>query len=253
MQLRQPTYNVDVTSIRTNALGQPVGEPVDGWTPPPVPSREPMLGRYCRVEPLEAVRHAADLHAANLRDAEGRNWTYLPYGPFATLDDYTTWVAAVTSSADPFFHAILDLATGRAVGVASYLRIDPASGSIEVGHIAYSPLLQRTPAATEAMYLMMARAFTLGYRRYEWKCDALNAASRAAAQRLGLSYEGIFRQARVNKGRNRDTAWYAAIDAEWPALDRAFRQWLDPANFDASGRQRVSLSSLTRPILVSAG
>ena len=137
-------------------------------------------------------------------------------------------------SSDPSFHAVIDLTTGRAVGVASYLRIDPPAGSIEVGHIAYSPLLQKTPAATEAMYLMMRQAFELGYRRYEWKCDALNAGSRAAAQRLGFSSEGVFRQARVNKGRNRDTAWFAAIDSEWPALDRAFRQWLDPANFDAA-------------------
>ncbi len=151
------------------------------------------------------------------------------------------------------FHAIVDLGSGRAVGVASYLRIDPAAGSIEVGHINYSPLLQRTIAGTEAMYRMMQRAFELGYRRYEWKCNALNAASRKAAQRLGFSYEGVFRQARVDKGRNRDTAWYAAIDKEWPALDAACRQWLDPANFDGRGQQRVPLSSLTGPILVSRG
>src|SRR5207249_6511593 len=124
--------------------------------------------------------------------------------------------------------------------VAAYLRVDPANGSIEVGHLAYSPSLQRTPAATEAMVLMMRRAFALGYRRYEWKCDALNAPSRAAAQRLGLSFEGIFRQAVVYKGRSRDTAWYAAIDKEWPELQMAFLRWLDPANFDPSGRQKLS-------------
>ena len=148
---------------------------------------------------------------------------------------------------------MIDLATGTPVGVASYLRIDPGAGSIEVGHIHYSPLLQRTVAATEAMYLMMKRAFELGYRRYEWKCNALNAPSRAAAMRLGFSYEGIFRQARVDKGRNRDTAWYAMIDKEWPALDAAFRRWLDPSNFDERGRQRVALGTLTAPILVSRG
>ena len=212
-----------------------------------------MQGRYCRLELLDAGVHSADLHAANAADREGRMWTYLPYGPFETLDAYRAWTAGVAASDDPMFHVVVDLATGRAVGVASYLRIDPASGSIEVGHIAYSPLLQRTAAATEAMYLMMQRAFTLGYRRYEWKCDALNAASRAAAQRLGFSYEGIFRQARVNKGRNRDTAWYAAIDSEWPALDRAFQQWLAPENFDGDGRQRVALRALTRPVLVREG
>jgi RimJ/RimL family protein N-acetyltransferase len=209
-----------------------------------------MTGRFCRLEILDADRHATDLHAANQLDADGRMWTYLPYGPFDEFAAYDRWVREVSAVSDPSFHAVIDLKTGRAVGVASYLRIDPPAGSIEVGHIAYSPMLQRTPAATETMYLMMRRAFTLGYRRYEWKCDALNAGSRAAAQRLGFSYEGIFRQARVNKGRNRDTAWFAAIDSEWPALDRAFTDWLAPANFDESGRQRISLASLTRPVLV---
>jgi RimJ/RimL family protein N-acetyltransferase len=234
----------------TNKFGQPVGFPVSGWTPPPRPDGTPMHGRLCRLELLDAERHASDLHAANTSSTDGRNWTYLPYGPFATLSDYAKWVQSVSIVDDPQFWAIVDLASGKAVGVASYLRIDPAAGSIEVGHINYSPLLQRQPAGTEAMYLMMRRAFELGYRRYEWKCDALNAPSRAAAQRLGFSYEGIFRQARLTKGHNRDTAWFAAIDREWPALDRAFQQWLAPSNFDERGRQRVSLRSLTAPILV---
>ena len=151
------------------------------------------------------------------------------------------------------FYAIVRQEDGSAAGVASYLRIAPDSGSIEVGHINLSPLLQRTPGATEAMYLMLKWVFEAGYRRYEWKCDALNAPSRRAALRLGLSYEGVFRQATTYKGRNRDTAWYAAIDAEWPALKAAFETWLDPANFDAPGRQRQSLSALTRPILVNIG
>jgi RimJ/RimL family protein N-acetyltransferase len=142
----------------------------------------------------------------------------------------------------------VELATGRPVGVASYLRINPAWGSIEVGGLHFSPRMQRSPIATEAMFLMMQRAFELGYRRYEWKCDALNAPSRAAAERLGLSYEGTFRQALVYRQRNRDTAWFAAIDAEWPALRAAFTRWLAPENFDASGRQRSRLSDLTRPI-----
>jgi RimJ/RimL family protein N-acetyltransferase len=236
-----------------NALGQPIGFSIDAWTPPPRPPHEPMIGGSCRVELLDASRHGADLHAANMLDADGRNWTYLPYGPFATAGEYVGWAASVAGKDDPQFHAVIDAATGKAVGVASYLRIDPNAGSIEVGHINYSPRLQQTPAATEAMYLMMRRAFELGYRRYEWKCNALNAPSRAAAQRLGLSYEGVFRQATVVKGRNRDTAWYAAIDREWPALDRAFRQWLDPANFDERGRQRTSLRTLTAPILVARG
>jgi RimJ/RimL family protein N-acetyltransferase len=147
------------------------------------------------------------------------------------------------------FFAVIDRADDRPAGLVSYLRIAPAAGSIEVGHIHYSPRLQRTPAATDAMYLMMKKAFESGYRRYEWKCDALNAASRVAAERLGLSFEGVFRQAAVHKGRNRDTAWYAAIDAEWPALREAFLTWLDPKNFDAKGRQLARLSDLTRPII----
>jgi RimJ/RimL family protein N-acetyltransferase len=154
---------------------------------------------------------------------------------------------------DPLFFAVIDKADGKAVGVASYLRINPAAGSIEVGGIRYSPRLQRSPAATEAMYLMMQAAFEIGYRRYEWKCDALNAASRAAAQRLGLSFEGVFRQALVYKGRNRDTAWYAAIDRDWPALREAFLAWLAPGNFDGAGRQRTRLTDLTRPILKQPG
>jgi RimJ/RimL family protein N-acetyltransferase len=236
-----------------NALGQPVGWRVDGWSAPPFPPREPMVGRTCRLEPFDVAAHAAHLHEANGRDRDGANWTYLPYGPFDTLDAYVTWAAAVAAAADPQFHTVIDLVSGKPVGVASYLRIDPGAGSIEVGHIHYSPLLQRTVAATEAMYLMMKRAFDLGYRRYEWKCNALNAPSRAAAMRLGFSYEGIFRQARVDKSRNRDTAWYAMIDKEWPTLDAAFRRWLDPSNFDGHGRQRIALSTLTAPILVSRG
>jgi RimJ/RimL family protein N-acetyltransferase len=242
-----------MTLVEVNALGQPLGSRVDGWKPPPPPPREPMAGRTCRLEPLDVERHAADLHAANALDTEHRNWTYLPYGPFATLDDYVAWLSRVATVADPQFYAIIDLASGTAAGVASYLRIDPAAGSIEVGHINYSPRLQRTVAATEAMYLMMRRAFELGYRRYEWKCNVLNVPSRAAALRLGFSYEGIFRQARVDKGRNRDTAWYAMIDHEWPALDRAFTKWLDPSNFDAQGRQLMALSALTGPVLVARG
>jgi RimJ/RimL family protein N-acetyltransferase len=232
---------IDGRMGRVNDLGQPIGQAMDGWTPPPSPPREPMEGRFCRVEPLEPDRHAADLFAAHGLDPEGRNWTYLPYGPFATLEAYRRWMDATCLGRDPLFHAIVDLRTGRATGVASYLRITPVEGTIEVGHLSFSPLLQRTPAATEAMYLMMRRAFELGYRRYEWKCDALNAPSRAAAQRLGLTFEGIFRQATIYKGRSRDTAWLAAIDAEWPALRDRFERWLDPANFDAAGNQRARL------------
>ena len=234
-------------------LGEPIGFAVDGWRAPDPPSAQPMVGDYCRVEKLDAERHAGDLHQANSQDRQNRIWTYLGYGPFERLDDYREWAVAASSSSDPLFYAIVDAATGNAAGVASYLRISPANGCIEVGHINYSPLLQRTRAATEAMYLMMKRVFEAGYRRYEWKCDALNARSRAAAQRLGFSYEGIFRQATVYKGRNRDTAWYAAIDKEWPELESAYTRWLDAANFDGQDRQRLSLTELTRPILKARG
>jgi RimJ/RimL family protein N-acetyltransferase len=237
----------------TNPLGQPIGFPVPDWKPAARPARKSMTGRFCRLEPLDAAPHAVDLFAANALDAEGRNWTYLPYGPFDSFDSYKSWVEQVSATADPLFFAIVSLATGKAVGVASYLRIDPANGSIEVGHLNFSPLMQRTPIATEAIHLMMKEAFALGYRRYEWKCNALNLPSRQAALRLGFSFEGIFRQAAVSKGRNRDTAWYAAIDREWPALDEAFRTWLSPDNFDDAGTQCVALSSLTESILVRQG
>ncbi|MFQ5564814.1 MAG: GNAT family N-acetyltransferase [Paracoccaceae bacterium] len=237
----------------TSELGEPIGAPLPAdWTVPPHPVRAVMEGRLVRLEPL-VLAHAEALHEANRQDREGRSWTYMAYGPFDSLDAYRDWVGEATRGADPMFYAIRRQSDGKAAGVASYLRIAPASGSIEVGNINFSPLLRRTPGATEAMYLMMKWAFEAGYRRYEWKCDALNAASRRAALRLGLSYEGVFRQATIYKGRNRDTAWYAAIDAEWPRLKAAFETWLDPANFDAEGRQRQSLSALTRPILVNIG
>jgi RimJ/RimL family protein N-acetyltransferase len=241
-----------VTTAR-NSLGQPIGHPLPDWRPPPRPPRAPIAGHYCTVAPLDPAAHAADLDRANALDPSGRAWTYMSYGPFASLDAYQDWMRGVCARDDPLFHAIIDAATAKAVGVASYLRIDPAAGSIEVGHLLYSPLLQRTRAATEAMYLMMKRAFDLGYRRYEWKCDALNAPSRAAAQRLGFSYEGVFRQATVYKGRNRDTAWLSVIDREWPELEQAYARWLAPANFDANGKQRLRLADLTAPLLKQRG
>lgn len=234
---------------------RPIGVPLPNWTPPPPPRREVLAGVWCRLEPFDPERHARDLFEGNRQDSEGVNWTYLPYGPFDAFEDYVAWMRATCLGDDPFFYAIVNVATGKAVGVASYLRIDPKSGCIEVGHLNYSPLLQRTPLSTEAMYLMMRNAFDLGYRRYEWKCDALNAPSRAAALRLGFTFEGIFRQATVYKGRNRDTAWFSIVDGEWPALDQAFRAWLAPANFDERGAQRQRLSDLTGavPRVVPAG
>ncbi len=236
-----------------NHLGQPIGSPVNAWQAPSAPTRKVLTGQYCRLEPLDPSSHGADLYAANALDEPGLNWTYLPYGPFASLAEYQSWLDEKARANDPLFFAVIDPASNKAVGLAAYLRIDPANGAIEVGHLCFSPLLQRTPAATEAMWLMMAEAFALGYRRYEWKCNALNLPSRAAAQRLGLSYEGVFRQASVVKGHNRDTAWYAAIDQEWPALNQAFQTWLAADNFSADGQQRVSLSNLTAPLLANRG
>ncbi|MCP5169569.1 MAG: GNAT family N-acetyltransferase [Hahellaceae bacterium] len=227
-----------------NTLGQPIGNPLPHWKAPAFPPHRSMTGRFCRLEPLDAHRHGGHLWVANAQDLDDSNWTYLPYGPFAGIDDYQQWLETSAASKDPQFYAIIDLATEKAVGVASYLRIEPAQGCIEVGHLSFSPLLQGKTAATEAMYLMMANAFTLGYRRYEWKCDALNAPSRRAALRLGFSFEGIFRQAVITKGRNRDTAWFSVIDREWPECQKAFKRWLDPRNFDAQGVQRQSLAAL---------
>ncbi len=234
----------------TDSLGQPIGSTVPDWQPATRPVHTTLTGRFCRLEALDPKLHAAALFAANTSDTEGRNWTYLPYGPFDSLAAYTSWLEQFCVGSDPLFFAIIDQRTGKAVGVASYLRIDPKNGVIEVGHLNFSPVMQRTPIATEAMWLMMKEAFALGFRRYEWKCNALNMPSRRAAQRLGLSFEGVFRQAAVIKGRNRDTAWFATIDMEWPALDEAFQRWLSPANFDSEGKQLQALSKLTAPILV---
>ena len=228
---------------RTNRWGQPIGRSLDGFTARPRPRHRVHAGRFCRLEPL-ATAHAEALHAAYAED-DGRNWTYLPYGPFPSASEYEAFVEQTLGKDDPLFFAVCTGTDARPVGVASYLRIEPEMGVVEVGHLSYAPALQRTPAATEAMFLMMRHAFDdLGYRRYEWKCDALNAPSRAAAERLGFRYEGTFRNHVVMKGRNRDTAWFSITDAEWPALRRGFETWLAPENFDAEGRQRVRLSDL---------
>jgi RimJ/RimL family protein N-acetyltransferase len=235
--------------METNELGQPVGDAVQGWAVREQPSVEVLVGRYCTVERLDALRHAEDLFSADRHDRRGESWTYLPYGPFADFASYRRWVERVAADVDPQFYAVVDTdaaagtsGVGQAVGVLSLMRVDPEVGSIEVGHVHYSPLLQRRRAATEAHYLLMRYVFDdLGYRRYEWKCDALNAPSRAAAERLGFTYEGTFRQSSVVKGRNRDTAWYSLIDVEWPQLSDRLQSWLAPDNFDDAGRQKSSL------------
>lgn len=219
--------------------GLPVGRPLPNWEPPPRPDRRVKQGRTCRLEPLDAGAYGDDLWSAFERDESGVMWTYLPDGPFATRTSFDETLSRAAGSEDPLFFAVI--ASDHAIGFLSYLRIDTDNGVIEVGYVTYSPALQRTVAATEAQVLMAREAFALGYRRYEWKCDALNAPSRAAAIRLGFTFEGIFRNARVTKGRNRDTAWFSITDDEWPRIERAYDAWLDPENFDDGGRQRRSL------------
>jgi len=218
--------------------------PLESWQACRHPQGSSMQGRLCRLEAVSPDVHSEGLYNAYALDLKNRNWTYLPYGPFATLDEFQSWIEKSCLGDDPCFFTVIDRDTGKAVGLASYLRINPAVGVIEVGHIHFSPLMQGSAISTEAMYLMMKLVFDdLGYRRYEWKCDALNAPSCAAAIRLGFKFEGIFRQATIYKQRNRDTAWYSIIDSEWPVIKQIFETWLLSDNFDAEGQQKTSLSS----------
>lgn len=231
-----------------NQIGVPLGE----ISKPTVPDElKTLTGQFCYLEALDADKHSAELYSAFSLDAKGQLWTYMPQGPFTSEAQYRTWVEGAHHKADPFFYAIIDKTTDKAVGVASYLRVDPNASSIEVGWITFSPLIQQKPIATEAMYLMMRNAFEMGYRRYEWKCNALNKPSINAAMRLGMSFEGVFRQATTVKGHNRDTAWFAIIDRDWPVANAAFESWLAPENFDENGLQKTSLSKLTAPIVES--
>ncbi len=230
----EPQFEID-------ADGNRIGVPVRNDRTPVVP-RGALIGTYARLEPLDVDKHASDLFTAFA--GADHLWTYMPHGPFHAESEFGAWVESKQGEKDPYFYAIVDQSSGKVLGVASYLRIDPGARSIEVGWITYSPLLQRSRIATEAMFLMMRNAFDLGYRRYEWKCNALNASSMRAAQRLGMTYEGTFRQATVVKGRNRDTAWFAIVDNEWPTMQRAFERWLEPANFDSRGTQLVSLDAI---------
>ncbi|AUH63907.1 GNAT family N-acetyltransferase [Paracoccus zhejiangensis] len=226
---------------------RPLGDALTAFTPPPAPGPAAIDGRFVRLERLDPSRHATDLFAAN--QGGDQVWDYLGYGPFTRVEDYRDWQAAMAASSDPYFYAIRDLASDLVLGVASYLRIDIANGVIEIGHIQLSPPLQRTAAASEALMLMVGWAFDAGYRRVEWKCNGLNAPSRRAAIRLGFTYEGTFRHHMITKGRNRDTAWFAIIDSEWPMLKQAYHTWLSPQNFDADGQQRASLNALTAAAL----
>ena len=223
--------------------GLPVGVPVDA-TPAQKPAPVAIEGRYGRVEKLDAARHGAALWDAVRGEQNNGMWAYMNYGPFSDEADFKAWLAERPRLEDPYSYAIID-AGGQAVGIATLMEIRPAMRVIEVGHIVYTPRLQKTPLGTEAQYMLARYIFeTLGYRRYEWKCNALNAPSRRAALRYGFTFEGVFRQHLISKGRNRDTAWYSILDSEWPARKAAFERWLAPENFDAQGRQQVSLSSL---------
>ena len=228
---------------KVNEIGQPIGPAVTGSFPCPRPSHAPLTGQYGRLAPVR-TKHARDLFAAFSQDTRGAGWTYLPLAPWTREEQAREWARHAQASADPMFYAVEDDA-GKACGFCSYLRIHPEVGSIEVGYIHFAPRLQRTRLATEAMYLLMRHAFDdLGYRRYEWKCNALNAPSRKAAERFGFTFEGIFRQASITNGRNRDTAWYSIVDGEWPHVRARFKAWLEPANFDEQGRQRRRLADV---------
>lgn len=218
------------------------------WTPPPLPPRAIIQGRYATLEPLSRD-HVEGLRLAQDEDASGAMWTYLPVGPFNDAD-YSAWVDQNCVVPDPL-HFAVRMEDGQLGGTLSLLRITPQAGTIETGWLTFAPRLQRTREATEAVYLLMKWSFEAGYRRFEWKCDAANLPSRRAAERFGFSYEGIFRQAGIVKGLNRDTAWFACIDSEWSALQAAFEAWLSPENFDADGQQIQSLANLTAPILVA--
>lgn len=228
------------SQIHTENPRLPVGFSVPDWKPASLPASAPMVGKYCELERL-TTDHVSALYEAYVVHNTPDDWIYLPYGPFESLESYHDWVAQHAKLEDPFFYAIKDTRSNSVVGLASYLRIDPSIGSIEVGHIHFSPTLQRTRAATEAMYLMMKHVFDCGYRRYEWKCDDLNARSRRSAKRLGFQFEGTFRQATMYKGRNRDTAWFSIIDKDWPEVEKGFIRWLSDNNFNDNGEQVSSL------------
>ncbi len=239
--------------MTVNQYGQPIGDALPDWSARPRPGDVVLKGQHCQLEPLDADRHGRDLYEAYATASDGSDWTYMAGGPFLCRDGFDAYLQAAAQSPDPKHYAIIDLALGKAVATFSLMRIDPANGVIEVGNVAFSPLLKQKTAATEAQFLLMRYVFgDLGYRRYEWKCDSLNAPSRKAAERLGFSFEGIFRQAIIYKGRSRDTAWFSVIDKEWPLLKEAFELWLAPDNFDAGNRQIRRLEDIRQTLAAKA-
>ncbi len=237
----QPAVRTNPPGLRRNEVGQPIGPDIGSWTPPGPPLATTLEGRWARLERLDVGRHLPDLWLQFSADEEGRMWTYLPFGPFADQAELTAAIARLDTERDLRFYAVVDRADDAALGLMAYLRIEPEAGSIEVGAVMFSPRLQRSRIATESLFLMADHVFELGYRRFEWKCDALNARSREAAERFGFTFEGIFRQATVYKGRSRDTAWFSVLDHEWPERRAGYRSWLAESNFDPAGRQRRPL------------
>jgi RimJ/RimL family protein N-acetyltransferase len=235
-----------VTERQDPGAARPLGEPVD-WSGAQPARPVELRGEYVLLRPVDPAGDAASLYRdSHPPEGDERIWTYLPYGPYERVETLEGYLLEAAASADPVFFAIAPLPEERPLGIASYLRITPDEGAIEIGHIWFGKSLQRTVAATEAIFLLARHAFDdLGYRRLEWKCNALNEASRRAAERFGFTFEGVFRRHQVVKGRNRDTAWYSIVDDEWPAIRAAFETWLAPDNFDAAGRQRSSLRVLT--------
>lgn len=232
-----------------NIFGQPIGPPVESWSPRQCPERTVLNGRYCRLEPVDVERHATALFDAYMQAPDERDWTYLWYERPANITVFREYLGELAAGNDPLHYAIVDLASRKAIGTAALMRIEPRHGVIEVGHITYSPLLKNTRAGTEAMYLLMRYVFDrLGYRRYEWKCDSVNGPSCSAAKRYGFQFEGIFRKVIVYKKRSRNTAWFSITDEDWPRIRTACEVWLDPANFDAAGRQRRALAAIRNSI-----
>ncbi|WP_424589341.1 GNAT family N-acetyltransferase [Buttiauxella sp.] len=231
----------------TNEYLQPIGNALPDWQPRPRPERLVLQGKFCHLEPL-SHDHAEDLWAAWNTAKDDSGWTYLSIGPFSNQQQFTAFIDTVAQSNDPLHFAVIDELTGKAVGSLALMRIDPANGVVEVGFVMYSPLLQRTVQATEAHFLLMKYAFGLGYRRYEWKCDSLNAPSRHAAIRLGFRYEGLFRQLVVYKQRTRDTAWFSILDSEWPVIQQAFENWLSAENMPG-GIQKTGLSQMRKNLM----
>lgn len=238
--------------MNTQTFPLPVGAPLPNWQGCPPPAGVVLTGQECRLEPLDAARHADALFEAYRQAPDDRDWLYLPVGPFPDVETYRAYARQNARETDPLHFAIVSLSTGLPVGTIALMRQQPRHGVVEVGFVTFSPALQRSRIATEAQFLLMSHVFDqLGYRRYEWKCDSLNQRSRNAAERLGFQYEGTFRQVVVYKGRNRDTAWFSIIDKEWPVVKAAFEHWLAPANFDAQGRQIRRLQDIRARIAAS--